>query len=70
MIPQKTRHNLRSVSRTLKGYYMFDEVHLVCDCGYSRAIPLTIKREFDGDGTRLTVGDIHAEHVFRNKVYD
>jgi len=70
VIPQKTRHNLRSVSRTLKGYYMFDEVHLVCECGYSRAIPLTIKREHDGDGTRLTVGDIHAAHVFRNKVYE
>lgn len=70
MIPEKTRHNLRLVRRTLKGYFMFDEIHLVCDCGYVRAVPLKIDQKFDGDGMRLFVGDINGEHWFQNKVYD
>lgn len=55
--------------RTLKGYYMLDEVHLVCECGYARAIPLTLASDFDGIGQKLVSGDTSADHVYNNRTY-
>ena len=67
MIPEKERHNAKASRTSTDGYFMNDEVHFVCKCGFLKAFALDIKGNVTGDGVLEYIGDPHADHFYNNK---
>lgn len=66
MIPNATIHPTRLTRQTPEGYFMTDEVHYVCQCGFKKACPLTIEGKHEGKGHVINSGDdINAVHEYK-----